>query len=314
MEKARLDGQLEEVDKKVRTCKYLGVYNVAVSSLASKEMKQAEQIYRDVIVDKMVVQETITDLDKYTKCLDSSIIQFHSNKMTAINEILDDLWRKIGFTRSEGVSAGEKRKAYDYRVVMLVEGGIEIDMRERCSAGQKMLASILIRIALADVFGGMCSIIALDEPTTNLDSCKVEHMAEMLNDLIAARRNDDSQGISIGKQFQVCLIILDIVFMAKYHCFSPYNMIVITHDERLVDKLMLGSRPEYIYVLGKDARGLSYVKRQYPDGLVTILLKILRPYRNCFLNNHFVNNYITVYLFGLLHLFTSQGGHCHIIL
>lgn len=36
-----------------------------------------------------------------------------------------------------------------------------------------MLASILIRIALADVFAGNCPILALDEPTTNLDSDKV---------------------------------------------------------------------------------------------------------------------------------------------
>ena len=37
-----------------------------------------------------------------------------------------------------------------------------------------MLASILIRIALADAFGGVCSMIALDEPTTNLDRDKVD--------------------------------------------------------------------------------------------------------------------------------------------
>lgn len=36
-----------------------------------------------------------------------------------------------------------------------------------------MLASILIRIALSDVFCDKCSIIALDEPTTNLDVLKV---------------------------------------------------------------------------------------------------------------------------------------------
>jgi len=51
--------------------------------------------------------------------------------------------------------------------------GVDIDMRDRCSAGQKMLASILIRIALADVFAGNCPILALDEPTTNLDADKV---------------------------------------------------------------------------------------------------------------------------------------------
>lgn len=38
----------------------------------------------------------------------------------------------------------------------------------------QMLASILIRIALADAFGGVCSMIALDEPTTNLDRDKVD--------------------------------------------------------------------------------------------------------------------------------------------
>ena len=35
-----------------------------------------------------------------------------------------------------------------------------------------MLACVLIRMALADAFGAQCSTIALDEPTTNLDSDK----------------------------------------------------------------------------------------------------------------------------------------------
>jgi DNA repair protein RAD50 len=37
----------------------------------------------------------------------------------------------------------------------------------------QVLAAILIRIALADVFAGNCPILALDEPTTNLDADKV---------------------------------------------------------------------------------------------------------------------------------------------
>ena len=39
----------------------------------------------------------------------------------------------------------------------------------RCSAGQKVLASLIIRLALAETFAENCGIIALDEPTTNLD-------------------------------------------------------------------------------------------------------------------------------------------------
>lgn len=39
--------------------------------------------------------------------------------------------------------------------------------------GQKVLASIIIRLALAEVFGLNCGILALDEPTTNLDRAHV---------------------------------------------------------------------------------------------------------------------------------------------
>ena len=45
----------------------------------------------------------------------------------------------------------------------------ELDMKGRCSMGQKVLASIVIRLALAESFSVNCGILALDEPTTNLD-------------------------------------------------------------------------------------------------------------------------------------------------
>lgn len=43
-------------------------------------------------------------------------------------------------------------------------------MRGRCSAGQKVLACLIIRLALAETFCLNCGILALDEPTTNLDA------------------------------------------------------------------------------------------------------------------------------------------------
>jgi hypothetical protein len=50
----------------------------------------------------------------------------------------------------------------------MTKGGSSIDMRGRCSAGQRVLASIVIRLALAETFGVNCGCIALDEPTVNL--------------------------------------------------------------------------------------------------------------------------------------------------
>ena len=49
------------------------------------------------------------------------------------------------------------------------KGDTPLDMRGRCSAGQKVLAAVVIRLALAETFCLSCGVLALDEPTTNLD-------------------------------------------------------------------------------------------------------------------------------------------------
>ncbi len=52
----------------------------------------------------------------------------------------------------------------------MYSGAAELEMRGRCSAGQKVLACLIIRLALAETFCLNCGILALDEPTTNLDA------------------------------------------------------------------------------------------------------------------------------------------------
>lgn len=54
-------------------------------------------------------------------------------------------------------------------------------MRGRCSAGQKVLTSIIIRLALAETFCIQCGVLALDEPTTNLDRENIESLAQNLS-------------------------------------------------------------------------------------------------------------------------------------
>jgi DNA repair protein RAD50 len=61
----------------------------------------------------------------------------------------------------------------------MVNGGVELDMRGRCSAGQKVLACLIIRLALAETFCLNCGILALDEPTTNLDAGELLKQQDM---------------------------------------------------------------------------------------------------------------------------------------
>ena len=93
----------------------------------------------------------------------------------------------------------------------------EMDMRGRCSAGQKVLSSLIIRLALAETFSTNCGIIALDEPTTNLDRENIESLALALADIAikrAAQRNFQLVVITHDEEFIEQLSRLDSIFSA----------------------------------------------------------------------------------------------------
>ncbi|NWX38889.1 RAD50 protein, partial [Steatornis caripensis] len=192
--------------------------------LRDSQFKDAEAQYREMMIVMRTTELVNKDLDLYYKALDKAIMTFHSMKMEEINKIIRDLWRstyrgqdieyiEIRSDADENVSASDKRRSYNYRVVM-IKGDTALDMRGRCSAGQKVLASLIIRLALAETFCLNCGILALDEPTTNLDRENIESLAHALVEIIKSR--------SQQRNFQ---------------------LLVITHDEDFVELL---GRSEYV--------------------------------------------------------------------
>uniref|UniRef100_A0A8C3S743 RAD50 double strand break repair protein n=1 Tax=Chelydra serpentina TaxID=8475 RepID=A0A8C3S743_CHESE len=192
--------------------------------LRESQFKDAEEKYREMMIVMRTTELVNRDLDMYYKALDKAIMTFHSMKMEEINKIIRDLWRstyrgqdieyiEIRSDADENVSASDKRRSYNYRVVM-IRGDTALDMRGRCSAGQKVLASLIIRLALAETFCLNCGILALDEPTTNLDRENIESLAHALVEIIKSR--------SQQRNFQ---------------------LLVITHDEDFVELL---GRSEYV--------------------------------------------------------------------
>ncbi|KAM6196270.1 DNA repair protein RAD50 [Sarcoramphus papa] len=192
--------------------------------LRESQFRDAEEKYREMMIVMRTTELVNKDLDLYYKALDKAIMTFHSMKMEEINKIIRDLWRstyrgqdieyiEIRSDADENVSASDKRRSYNYRVVM-IKGDTALDMRGRCSAGQKVLASLIIRLALAETFCLNCGILALDEPTTNLDRENIESLAHALVEIIKSR--------SQQRNFQ---------------------LLVITHDEDFVELL---GRSEYV--------------------------------------------------------------------
>jgi DNA repair protein RAD50 len=78
----------------------------------------------------------------------------------------------------------------------------------------QVLACILIRMALAESFCVSCGVIALDEPTTNLDAANSLALAQALRSIVDLRQQAASAGSD--RRFQ---------------------LIVITHDERFATQL-----------------------------------------------------------------------------
>lgn len=201
--------------------------------LREDQYDKAEDCYKNKMIIMRTTELVIKDLDLYYKALDQTIMKFHSMKMDEINKIIRDLWRstyrgqdieyvEIRSDVDENSSAGVKRRVYNYRVVM-VKGDTALDMRGRCSAGQKVLASLIIRLALAETFCLNCGILALDEPTTNLDRENIESLAHALVEIIKSR--------SRQRNFQ---------------------LLIITHDEDFVELLGRSSYIEHFYRIRKN--------------------------------------------------------------
>eukprot|EP01126_Amoeba_proteus_P064207 TRINITY_DN8957_c0_g1_i6.p1 TRINITY_DN8957_c0_g1~~TRINITY_DN8957_c0_g1_i6.p1 ORF type:complete len:171 (+),score=39.76 TRINITY_DN8957_c0_g1_i6:456-968(+) len=164
-------------------------------------------------------------------------MKYHTLKMSEINKIIKELWETTYKgndidsieIRAEVAETGTRK--YNYRVSM-IKDGVAIDMRGRCSAGQKVLCSLIIRLALAETFCINCGILALDEPTTNLDRRNVESFANALVQIIENRKRQ-----------------------------QHFQLVIITHDEEFVQMLGRSEHADFYYRVTKDQNSYSSIER-----------------------------------------------------
>lgn len=235
-EKAQAQGRLREQQVTIASLR---------DELKNPVYANAEREYHEKVVKKKVMEAASSDLHSYYKATEWAMLHFHKEKMREINTIIRELWRQI--YRGSDIdyieiktdvpeqTSADKRSQYNYRVVQM-RNDVEIDMRGRCSAGQKVLASLIIRMALAETFSANCGILALDEPTTNLDSENIESLSNALADIVNKRM--------VQKNFQ---------------------LLVITHDEEFLERLKTVEKLECYYKVKRNERGKSVIVRHHVD-------------------------------------------------
>ena len=89
---------------------------------------------------------TVVRLSTVLQALEKALLAFHTAKMSDINKIVKELWQKtyrgqdIDYIKIKADADHGAARSYNYRVIM-VAGGAELDMRGRCSAGQKVITT-----------------------------------------------------------------------------------------------------------------------------------------------------------------------------
>ncbi|WVZ05499.1 hypothetical protein V8G54_018845 [Vigna mungo] len=220
---------LSEVNRRRGT---MSVYESNISKnkvdLKQTQYKDIDKRYFDQLILLKTTEMANKDLDRYYNALDKALMRFHTMKMEEINKIIRELWQQtyrgqdIDYISIHSDSEGAGTRSYSYKVVMQT-GDAELEMRGRCSAGQKVLASLIIRLALAETFCLNCGILALDEPTTNLDGPNAESLAAALVRIMEDRKGQEN-----------------------------FQLIVITHDERFAQLIGQRQHAERYYRVSKD--------------------------------------------------------------
>jgi len=235
----RLMGQMTELGRTIEDVR---------TELDQDKLKNAEENYRKKTVELELRKHVSNDLSKYYSALEWSIMRFHRERMDQINKIIRELWRatykgndieyiEVKTEDADSLTGADRvRKKYNYSVVM-VKNDVEMEMRGRCSAGQKVLASLIIRLALAETFSANCGMIALDEPTTNLDGDNIESLAEALIEIVEKRSRQ-----------------------------TNFQLIVISHDNDLVEMLGKSDQVEHYFRVSRNASGLSLIRKNHFAG------------------------------------------------
>lgn len=210
----------------------------AQRDLGAPQFRDIDAKYRTQNIQLTTTKMATSDLEKYHKALEKALLAFHTNKMTDINKTIKELWQKtyrnqdIDYIQVKADSEGAGARSYNYRVVMYA-GGAELDMRGRCSAGQKVLACLIIRLALAETFCLNCGILALDEPTTNLDAANAASLAAGLRSIIDARR--------VQQNFQ---------------------LVIITHDENFASLIGTREHADHMWRITKNENQHSHITQE----------------------------------------------------
>jgi DNA repair protein RAD50 len=157
------------------------------------DVTRAENIYKQSLAQLEYLTRCKSFMDKLALEIEKKIHEYHTSRIKRINDYINRIWQytydskdilEVYIELSDDGKKNTLKKNFSYKLKGKFFQGRLTELKGRCSAGQKMMISIVVRLALAEAFCGRCKFISLDEPTTNLDKKNADRLAGFLRSFL----------------------------------------------------------------------------------------------------------------------------------
>ncbi len=168
--KARLDsGRRIEADKKVQVAG------------KKEEMDNVNEIYNSIEKKRRIAGE----LAKYKSALEEAQTAQRTMLITYINQIMQEMWPELyPYEDYQGISLDANSDDYTLMVKTGRNGGMWEEVGTIASGGEKSIACLALRTALALVLVPNLKWLILDEPTHNLDRQGLDKFVRAVNEVL----------------------------------------------------------------------------------------------------------------------------------
>jgi len=123
-------------------------------------------------------------LDRFKKALEATQLALRDELILAVNEVMSQVWVEIyPYDKWSGVRLSSTEQ--DYTLQIKEAEGDWVGVAGFASGGERMLASLAVRIAFARVLAPGLSLLILDEPTHNLDEKAVTTFIDVIQNRVS---------------------------------------------------------------------------------------------------------------------------------
>jgi DNA repair protein SbcC/Rad50 len=123
-------------------------------------------------------------LDRFKTALEATQLALRDELILAVNEVMSQVWVEIyPYEKWSGVRLASTEQ--DYTLQMKETDGDWVPVSGFASGGERMLASLAVRIAFSRVLAPGLSLLILDEPTHNLDEKAITTFIDVIQNKVS---------------------------------------------------------------------------------------------------------------------------------